>query len=36
MTRITLIVGGASVPTGLIILGASLSTLNFRHGLPPW
>jgi predicted permease len=28
--------GGASVPTGLIVLGASLSTLSFRHGLPPW
>src|ERR1700694_2179548 len=31
-----LIVGGASGPTGLIILGASLGTLNLRHGLPPW
>jgi len=28
--------GGASVPTGLIVLGASLSTLSLRHGLPPW
>jgi predicted permease len=34
--RDVLTVGGASVPTGLIVLGASLSTLNFRHGLPPW
>lgn len=34
--EILLTVGGASVPTGLIVLGASLSTLNFRHGLPPW
>jgi predicted permease len=31
-----LMIGGASVPTGLIILGASLGTLNLRHGLPPW
>jgi len=28
--------GGASVPTGLIVLGASLATLSLRHGLPPW
>lgn len=28
--------GGASVPTGLIVLGASLSSLSLRHGLPPW
>jgi hypothetical protein len=32
----TLIIGGASVPTGLVILGASLSTLSIRNGLPPW
>ena len=31
-----LMIGGASVPTGLVILGASLSTLNLRHGIPPW
>ena len=24
------------MPTGLIVLGASLSTLSLRHGLPPW
>ena len=28
--------GGASVPTGLIVLGASLTSLSLRHGLPPW
>jgi len=28
--------GAASVPTGLIVLGASLATLSLRHGLPPW
>jgi auxin efflux carrier family protein len=31
-----LMIGGASVPTGLIILGASLSTLSLRRSLPPW
>ena len=28
--------GGASVPTGLVILGASLAKLSLQHGLPPW
>jgi auxin efflux carrier family protein len=28
--------GGASVPTGLVVLGASLASLSLRHGLPPW
>ena len=31
-----LMVGAASVPTGLIVLGGSLSGLSLRHGLPPW
>ena len=31
-----LMVGAASVPTGLIVLGGSLSSLSLRHGLPPW
>jgi auxin efflux carrier family protein len=28
--------GAASVPSGLIVLGGSLATLNIRRGLPPW
>lgn len=33
---ITTFAGAASVPTGLIVLGASLSSLSLAHGLPPW